>query len=102
MRKGRAPSNTPWVRCFGNTSVQASSVPSGRRRRPWRGGAHGYDPRAREMQGIFVAAGPRLRAGQRVPAFDNIHVYAFLCALLNVPPAANDGNAAVTSAFLVK
>jgi len=69
---------------------------------PWRGGAHGYDPRAREMQGIFVAAGPRLKAGQRVPAFDNIHVYAFLCALLNVQPAANDGNAAATAAFLIR
>jgi hypothetical protein len=35
-----------------------------------------------------------------VPAFDNIHVYELLCALLGVSPASNDGDPAVTASFL--
>jgi predicted AlkP superfamily pyrophosphatase or phosphodiesterase len=35
----------------------ASRLASG----PWRGGAHGYDPRTREMHGVFIAVGPGLR-----------------------------------------
>jgi predicted AlkP superfamily pyrophosphatase or phosphodiesterase len=63
-------------------------------------GEHGYAPEVTNMQGLFVAAGPALKAGVRVPAFDNIHVYALLCRLLGVMPAANDGDPAVTAGFL--
>ena len=65
-----------------------------------RGGAHGYDPRHVSMQGIFIAAGPRIRRGVVVPSFENIHVYDFLCAVLGVKPAPNDGDPAVTRGFL--
>jgi predicted AlkP superfamily pyrophosphatase or phosphodiesterase len=60
------------------------------------GGNHGYDPELRSMHGLFVAAGPRLQRGLRVPAFENIHLYEFMCALLGLQPAANDGDPAVT------
>jgi predicted AlkP superfamily pyrophosphatase or phosphodiesterase len=65
-----------------------------------RGGAHGYDPQLPSMQGVFVAAGPRVRRGLVVPPFQNVHVYDFLCAVLGVTPARNDGDAAVTRPFL--
>jgi predicted AlkP superfamily pyrophosphatase or phosphodiesterase len=71
---------------------QASGAPPG--------GGHGYDPRHRSMQGLFVAAGPRIREGLRVPAFDNVHLYDFLCRLLDLVPADNDGDARVTAEFL--
>ncbi|HET9705376.1 MAG TPA: ectonucleotide pyrophosphatase/phosphodiesterase [Vicinamibacterales bacterium] len=64
------------------------------------GGQHGYDSRLKSMQGLFVAAGPRIRSGLRVAAFENIHVYDFMCALLGVTPAKNDGDAAVTRDML--
>jgi predicted AlkP superfamily pyrophosphatase or phosphodiesterase len=64
------------------------------------GGNHGYEPRHQSMHGLFVAMGPRLKSGVVVPAFDNIHVYELLCALLGVSPASNDGNPAVTATFL--
>lgn len=64
------------------------------------GGQHGYDTRLKSMQGLFVAAGPRIRSGLRVAAFENIHVYDFMCALLGVTPAKNDGDAAVTRDML--
>ena len=63
-------------------------------------GAHGYDPTLKSMHGLFVAAGPRVREGVRVPAFENVHIYNFLCALLGLKPSLNDGDSNVTSGFL--
>jgi predicted AlkP superfamily pyrophosphatase or phosphodiesterase len=65
-----------------------------------RGGAHGFDPKYRSMHGLFVAAGPRVRHGVVAPAFQNVHVYDFLCAVLGLKPAANDGDPTVTRPFL--
>jgi hypothetical protein len=67
-----------------------------------RGGAHGYDPAYKSMHGLFVAAGPGVRRGVVAPAFQNIHVYDFLCAVLGLTPAANDGSRAVTRGFLAR
>jgi predicted AlkP superfamily pyrophosphatase or phosphodiesterase len=67
-----------------------------------RGGAHGYDPKYRSMHGLFVAAGPRVRRGVVAPELENIHVYDFLCAVLGLKPAANDGDLAVTRGFLTR
>jgi predicted AlkP superfamily pyrophosphatase or phosphodiesterase len=64
------------------------------------GGTHGYDARAQSMQGLFVATGPRIRSGVRVKPFENIHVYEFMCAVLGLTPAKNDGDPAVTRDML--
>jgi predicted AlkP superfamily pyrophosphatase or phosphodiesterase len=64
------------------------------------GGTHGYDARAQSMQGLFIAAGPRIRSGMRVKAFENIHIYDFMCAVLGLQPAKNDGDPAVTRDML--
>ena len=66
------------------------------------GGAHGYDPRYQSMHALFVAAGARVRRGVIAPEFQNIHVYDFLCAVLGLKPAPNDGDAAVTGQFLAR
>ena len=67
-----------------------------------RGGAHGFDPQLPSMHGLFVAAGPRVRQGVVAPEFQNIHIYDFLCAVLGLTPARNDGDPAVTRAFLTR
>jgi predicted AlkP superfamily pyrophosphatase or phosphodiesterase len=59
------------------------------------GGAHGYDPRHKSMHGLFVAAGPRVRQAVVVPEFENVHIYNFLCEILALTPAKNDGDPAV-------
>lgn len=65
------------------------------------GGAHGYDPANRSMHGLFIATGPGVIGGGRVvDAFENIHVYDFMCALLGIQPAANDGDPRVTRRLL--
>ena len=60
------------------------------------GGNHGYDPQLQSMHGLFIASGPRLQRGVRAPAFENIHIYELMCALLGVTPATNDGDPSVT------
>ncbi len=72
---------------------------------PWRHlppsrGAHGYDPDSPAMRGIFIATGVSLKSRLRVPAFGNEHVYALLCRLLDIEPADNDGDPAVTEQML--
>jgi predicted AlkP superfamily pyrophosphatase or phosphodiesterase len=64
------------------------------------GGNHGYDPQVQSMRGLFIAQGPRLQSGVRVPAFENIHVYELMCALLGISPAANDGDPTVTRSMM--
>ncbi len=64
-----------------------------------RNGSHGYDPALRSMHGLFAAAGPGIRDGLVVRPFQNIHVYDFMCRVLNLKPAPNDGDPAVTSGF---
>lgn len=63
-------------------------------------GAHGYDPRTRNMGALFVAAGPGVRRGHVVEPLGNVHVYELLCAILRITPAKNDGDPSVTRGFL--
>ncbi|HEX6162931.1 MAG TPA: ectonucleotide pyrophosphatase/phosphodiesterase [Vicinamibacterales bacterium] len=63
-------------------------------------GEHGYDPRVQSMHGLFIANGPRLRSGLRVAAFENVHIYELMCAILGLQPAKNDGDPAVTRDML--
>ena len=63
-------------------------------------GTHGYDPTLPSMHGLFIATGPLVRQGVTAPRFENIEVYDFLCALLGITPAPNDGTADVTRTFL--
>jgi predicted AlkP superfamily pyrophosphatase or phosphodiesterase len=63
--------------------------------RPW-SGAHGYAPEDPTMQGIFLAAGPHVAPVGRIDAFENVHVYPFLTALLGLRPNPGiDGDPAV-------
>jgi predicted AlkP superfamily pyrophosphatase or phosphodiesterase len=64
------------------------------------GGTHGYDARAKSMQGVFIAAGPRIKSGATVAPFENIHIYEFMCAVLGLTPAKNDGDPSVTRDML--
>ena len=62
-------------------------------------GSHGFEPRTRDVQAVFVAAGPPLRRGLVVAPFENVHVYDLLCRILEITPAKNDGRFAVTRRF---
>jgi predicted AlkP superfamily pyrophosphatase or phosphodiesterase len=54
-------------------------------------GAHGYDPRHRDMGALFLAHGPAMRSRTRLGTVDSLDVYNLVCATLGVEPAPNDG-----------
>jgi predicted AlkP superfamily pyrophosphatase or phosphodiesterase len=55
-------------------------------------GEHGYDNAAPQMRALFVAHGPAFRDGVTVASFPNVDVYPLMAHLLDLPPAANDGD----------
>ena len=66
-------------------------------------GGHGFDAGVfPEMNGIFYAAGPNVRAGRKLAAFESIHVYPLVARMLGLPvPAGVDGKAAVLGGIYV-
>ena len=64
------------------------------------GGAHGYAPDVRAMHGLFIAAGPRLAQGLVVPPIENVHLYEFMCQVLGLAAAKNDGDGAKTRGWI--
>lgn len=66
-------------------------------------GVHGFDPSITpEMGAIFYAKGPNIKAGVKIPAFDNIHVYPFVAAILGITPPKVDGDIKVLEGILKK
>ena len=56
-------------------------------------GMHGYDPQLPNMHGIFYAAGPDLKSGFQISAFENIHIYPLICELLEITPYSGQDDA---------
>lgn len=67
---------------------------------PVKGGAHGYDPNNSDMHALFMAFGPSIRPTEKLPLFDNVHVYPLLAALTGFAPLPSDGNAATLAPLL--
>ena len=63
-------------------------------------GAHGYDPSLLDMHTTLLAMGPGIRPGARLDSLSNLHIYEFLCALLGIDPAPNDGDLAAVRGLL--
>lgn len=84
-----------------NTPVNTYFL-AGERTTPFSKGAHGYDPaRYPEMQGIFYAQGPDLRAGMVIEPFQNTNIYPMIAKLLGLKPPANiDGSLKILAPIL--
>jgi ectonucleotide pyrophosphatase/phosphodiesterase family member 5 len=52
-------------------------------------GQHGFDPELKDMHGIFIASGYRVKPS-KLDLFENIEIYPLLCHLLNIPAEKND------------
>ena len=77
------------------------AVVSHDRKSPSDRGFHGYDPAARDMHGLFVAAGPHIRGAGTIPPLENIHIYPFVAQLLGLEAATDiDGHAEVLGRYL--
>lgn len=57
----------------------------------YNGGVHGYDPAYSDMHAIFRAVGPDIKRNVDLGQFSNTAVYPFVCHLLGIKPAENDG-----------
>ena len=71
------------------------------------GGMHGYDPELPNMHGIFYAMGPSIKKDYSIESFENIHIYPFICRLLDIEPYSNlldspDGSFRVLEGILSK
>lgn len=64
------------------------------------GGAHGYDPHAPSMHGIFIASGPAFQSAGRMGVVSSVHLYELLCGILEITPSENDGNLEVWDGVL--
>ena len=64
------------------------------------GATHGFLSDDPDMHGTFIARGPHFRVGHRAPAFSSVHLYELLAALLQITPAPNSGDPAVTAGLL--
>jgi len=66
-------------------------------------GAHGYDPLVvPQMRGIFMAQGPNIKSGMKIPAFENIHIYPLIAKILNLPLPEVDGRFEVLEKIYMK
>ena len=66
-----------------------------------RGGTHGFDNAAPEMQAILFASGPAFRSGGlTIPSFRTVDLYDVLCNALGIAPAPNDGDPAAARLLL--
>lgn len=65
-------------------------------------GAHGYDPKHKDMSVIFFAYGPDFKVKYKGKNFNNTAIYPLLCYLLNIKPASNDGNSKQFRQFIRK
>lgn len=64
-------------------------------------GEHGFSPKNKEMWGIFYAKGPKIKVGNKIEPFQNIHVYPLLCQLLGLEiPEGIDGRKEVLEPIL--
>ncbi len=67
------------------------------------GGTHGWRPELDSMQGIFLAMGPGIKNGSRIPTVSNIDIYPFMTEVLRLKPNAPiDGKAGVLRRQLLK
>ncbi len=56
-------------------------------------GVHGYDPKYKDMHGIFYANGPAFKKGYAAPSVKNIHIYPLICEILGLDiPSDIDGD----------
>lgn len=58
--------NSPYVRAGGSVAT------------------HGWDPDVPEMRALFIARGPMIKKGYKVPVFDNVDVYPLVLQILEL------------------
>jgi predicted AlkP superfamily pyrophosphatase or phosphodiesterase len=58
----------------------------------YNGGVHGYDNTNSDMHAIFYADGPAFKDNFKHSSFENVDIYLLIAQLLELEPAATDGD----------
>jgi hypothetical protein len=56
-------------------------------------GAHGWPPTLRDMHGLFIASGAGVPSGEHIQPLPNVHIHAYVAALLGIAPGAGSADA---------
>jgi predicted AlkP superfamily pyrophosphatase or phosphodiesterase len=66
-------------------------------------GVHGFDPAVvKDMYGLFMAQGPRIKKGKKIGLVRNIDVYPLAARILNLPLPKIDGDEKALQSIYVK
>jgi predicted AlkP superfamily pyrophosphatase or phosphodiesterase len=65
-----------------------------------KGGTHGYDNRAKDMQAIFYAKGPAFKINKEVSSFQNVSIYPLIAKILDLKIDEVDGKFSEVSNML--
>lgn len=65
------------------------------------GGAHGYDNEFFSMRTVFMAHGPQLARGRKVPSFENVQIYNLVTSILKIEGAPNNGSVSFPNSVLL-
>ena len=84
----RVPDNARFPEIFVAPDLHYAVLSVSGKRDKLKLGDHGWDPEHREMHGVFMAGGPRLRAGQEIGEISAVDVYPLMLELLQI--AAHD------------
>ncbi len=58
-------------------------------------GGHGFDPATTpEMKAVFIAVGPDIKPGTKLPSFENVDIYPFIAHILGLTAPPSDGTLA--------
>ena len=92
------PKNKDWgaiqiIPDFGYYFSKRQSIESRKKNAITTVGVHGYDPKYKDMHGIFYANGSAFKKGYVIPSVKNIHIYPLMCKILGLDIPNNiDGN----------
>jgi predicted AlkP superfamily pyrophosphatase or phosphodiesterase len=92
------PKNKDWgaiqiIPDFGYYFSKRQSIESRKKNAITTVGVHGYDPKYKDMHGIFYANGSAFKKGYVIPSVKNIHIYPLMCKILGLDIPSNiDGN----------
>ncbi len=84
-----SPKNKDWgaiqiIPDFGYYFLPTQKIEARRKNPNTTIGVHGYDPKYKDMHGIFYANGPAFKNGYELPPLKNIHIYPLMCKVLGL------------------
>lgn len=91
------PKNKDWgavqiIPDFGHYFLSGQKIAARKKNTNTTIGVHGYDPKYKDMHGIFYANGPAFKKGYELPSLKNIHIYPLMCKILGLEiPNTIDG-----------